>query len=312
MRTIVCLAMTAALSMPSFGQSEQALQQEFEGKSVVARIDMPGTSEGVDIHPTAALHLDTHKLADRIKKYGIAVHVGETMMITKIILKKDHIEFHLGGGGFGSFSDRVALNSANPVATYELKSARERDLENDLRYENNYRQREYMREEIDRLRQDRMNDNSRAAVANIQSMQARKANEREMRSHSGSRFNIWYKDGFGENALTPEGVMDALSQYLDFSPTSPAEGSNLGVATSTDNSGSDEQPAQQGSSSQLRTLKRGMTVLQVEQILGPAIRADQNLQGGLTVVVREYSSQGLKVSAQFVGGVLTDFTITPN
>ncbi|MFN5581990.1 hypothetical protein [Gemmatimonas sp.] len=43
---------------------------------------------------------------DRIKEFGTALDVGQQVMVTKVVVKGDsHIEFQLGGGGFGTLSD---------------------------------------------------------------------------------------------------------------------------------------------------------------------------------------------------------------
>ena len=44
----VCLA-AAAAATPAFAQNESSLKSFFEGRRVTVKIDMPGTSDGVDI-----------------------------------------------------------------------------------------------------------------------------------------------------------------------------------------------------------------------------------------------------------------------
>ncbi len=55
----------------------------------------------------------------------------------------------------------------------------------------------------------------------------------------------------------------------------------------------------------------GLTLDQVENILGPAQTAVQTDQGGLKVMKRTYSHEGQRVTASFVGGVLVDYSISP-
>lgn len=46
------LALLALPLSPVHAQSEAALRRECEGTSVIARIDMPGTSSGVNVYPS--------------------------------------------------------------------------------------------------------------------------------------------------------------------------------------------------------------------------------------------------------------------
>ena len=49
-RVPVSAVMMLALAAPAVAQSEGALKSYFEGKRVTLRMDMPGTSDGVDVH----------------------------------------------------------------------------------------------------------------------------------------------------------------------------------------------------------------------------------------------------------------------
>ena len=91
-------------------QSEAALQEYFEGKTVTLKLAMPGTEEGVDIYPGTAQPLDYPKYAGRLKKYGTAIRAGEPAMVTKIQVKSKHIEFQLDGGGYGTMGDETSTN----------------------------------------------------------------------------------------------------------------------------------------------------------------------------------------------------------
>ena len=46
------------------------MRATFEGQRVTVRIDMPGTSDGVDIHGDARHALDYKEYGDRLKRYG--------------------------------------------------------------------------------------------------------------------------------------------------------------------------------------------------------------------------------------------------
>jgi hypothetical protein len=59
-------------------------------------------------------------------------------MITKIKVKDKLIEFQLGGGGYGTFGDETSSDIYVPTVS---KSRREKNLEKQLKYENEERRR---------------------------------------------------------------------------------------------------------------------------------------------------------------------------
>ena len=72
--TVLALTLTAA---PALAQSEERIRTFFEGQSVRLKLEMPGTSEGVDVYPGLAQPVDFPKHAGRLKKYGTALRRGE-------------------------------------------------------------------------------------------------------------------------------------------------------------------------------------------------------------------------------------------
>ena len=173
------------------GQSETQLRRYFEGMSVVVNIDMPGSSQGVEVRPNDELPLDYRKLPEATKRYGIGIHKGDRIMVTKVLIKGDHIEFQLGGGGFGTFSDRARTMQA-PVGIYESKSRHEKHLEDRLKWANGW-ERSRLKNELNQERRERLRNNTANAVINAQLRQQQQANIREERKEAGSRFNIRYK-----------------------------------------------------------------------------------------------------------------------
>jgi hypothetical protein len=105
------LAALAALAVPSQGalaQNESALRAAFEGKSLTVKVDMPATSKGVDVFPQESMPGQLARDGQPDEEFGTALKPGQQVMITKVVVKKDsHIEFQLGGGGWGTFGDRV-------------------------------------------------------------------------------------------------------------------------------------------------------------------------------------------------------------
>src|SRR5262249_15033712 len=146
------------VSAVGLAQSEADLKRHFEGKKVKVLIDLPATKEGVDVYPERSQPLDFSDYARRIKQYGIALEEGDRAMITKIRIKERHIEFQLGGGGYGTFGDETSPSvDVGSVG----KSKREKQLEDDIKQETNEARRKKMKEELDDLRRDRQREERR-------------------------------------------------------------------------------------------------------------------------------------------------------
>jgi hypothetical protein len=98
--TIVLLLLAAAAApSPAVAQSEDRLRTFFEGKTVRVKIEMPGTEDGVDVYPGTEHPIDFPKHATCLKRAGTALRRGNEVLVTKVKVKKDLIEFQLGGGG---------------------------------------------------------------------------------------------------------------------------------------------------------------------------------------------------------------------
>jgi len=121
-RTCVSALAILSLAAPAAAQNEAVLKKAFEGKRVTVKIDMPATSDGIDLRPESDRPMDAKSYGDRVKKTGIAIHAGESAVVTLVRVKKDIIEFQLGGGGFGYESSSVSIPHVE-------KSNREKDLE---------------------------------------------------------------------------------------------------------------------------------------------------------------------------------------
>lgn len=292
-RTVVAfMAVVITTAGPVLAQDEAALRRAFEGKSVTVKVDMPATSEGVEVRPAASTPVDFRSVGNLIKADGIGVHRGDTVTVTKVVVKDHHIEFQLGGGGYGTFAD-VLSTPTTPYVPYESKSRKQKDLEEDLKYAYDSRDRREIKDQISRESADRARDNTVAAVVNAQAQAANQATIAAKRAQSGSRFNIRYNDGFPEGALTPQGVMRTLQAYVEF------------------DGGGDTRDAAPAASASNTSLRKGLTVLQVERMLGPAAKASDRTEGSVTLNIREYDTETEHVNGQFVGGVLVDYQVTP-
>jgi hypothetical protein len=282
-RALLLLSLTAS---PVLAQSEGQLRAFFEGKSVRVKLEMPGSSEGVDVYPGAAQPVDFPRHAGRLKRFGTAIRRGEEVLVTKIKLKDDHIEFQLGGGGYGTFGDDTSPYVSVPSAS---KTERERNIERDLPTTTDPAQKRRLKEELDRLRQSRQREDTRNRAEAAQAQALREANIRQRRLEGGSRFNIQYERGVPPYALTPESVMQALAEYLDFSPVSGGGG---------------EGPRGAGE------LRKGLSVEEVDAMLGRPESISQRMEGTFSVSTSSYRTRDRRITAEFVEGVLIRFTIT--
>ena len=111
-----------ALAAPAFAQNEGALRTFFEGKRVTVKIDMPGTSDGIDVRADATRAIDYKRYGDRLKNYGTAIRAGESTVVTLVKVKKDLIEFQLGGGGFGTFGDDTSTSTACAAGASDIEA----------------------------------------------------------------------------------------------------------------------------------------------------------------------------------------------
>lgn len=288
MRTLIAAGLLALVvsARSAAAQNEAALRAAFEGKTVALRIEMPATSEGIDVYPLDTNPVNFHQVAQRLKDNGTAIRIGQHVMVTKIVVKGDsHIEFQLGGGGYGTFGDMVSNGSiGGPAQVGETKE--EKALRESIKRTSDRDERKRLERELDRLRSTRARENARAAAEIQQANMARESLIRARRVESGSRFNIRYRGGIPRDGLTADAVMQALAAYVEFSNA----------------------PASAGSISALR---KGQTVQQVEALLGPAVTATEVKEGSMTITKRTYRRDGMHILASFASGVLVDFAITP-
>lgn len=206
----ITFLMSAALIS---AQTENDLKNFFEGRRVEVKIDMPATKDGIDVYPERERQIDYSRYSSSVKGNGIGVQEGDRIMITKVKVKGKHIEFQLGGGGYGTFGDETSPSVYVPTAG---KTQRERNLEKRLKYEDNDRSRRRLREELSYLRSERELINSRNQAEAAPAIEIAKIRIQEKRLQGGSRFNIRFDRKVTENDLTPNAIMNALSEYLYF------------------------------------------------------------------------------------------------
>jgi hypothetical protein len=271
-------------ALPLFAQDEQALKRFFEGRRVVVRIDMPATSDGVDVYPEREQPLDWSKLGSRIRSTGVAVREGDRLTVTKVKVKDDLIEFQLGGGGFNTFHD----SSSSVSFPRAPRTSREKQLEREVREETDAHQKRRLQRELDELRRDREREDSRSRAVEEVANAERRERDRERALDMGSRFNVRYEDRVPVGVLTPEGLMRVLSSYLEFPGTgfqSPERAEDLRYDRREDR----DEPADAGPLDEL--VRKGMSRSEVEDALGAADREDESREGTLVLKVTSYPAR---------------------
>lgn len=279
-----------SIAEPATAQDEKLLKQQFEGRRVTLRMDMPGSSEGVDVLVDTTKTINFSRYRNDLKRYGTALRADDSALVTLIRVKKDIIEFQLDGGGFGTWSDDTST-SANIQLVPE--SSREKELERSIKSETDKGRKSSMQSELNRLRNDRERENRwrRAEIARIE--EAKRIRIAEQRLRGGSRFNLRYKDRVPSN-VQPEDVMAALVEYVDFQPRER-----------TDNGrGQLSRPAD------LTQLRKGLTRDETEQLLGRPVSTSEKRDGNLTVATLVFESDDQRVTAEFVEDLLVRYTIS--
>lgn len=289
MRTLLMFTMLASIAQPAAAQSEERLRAYFEGSSVRVKLEMPGTSEGVDVYPERSQPIDFPRHASRLKRFGTAIRRGEEVLVTKIRLKKDLIEFQLGGGGYGTFGDETSSYVSVPAAS---KSEREKNLERDIPKTTDPAQLRKLREELDALKRARQREDARNRAEAEQAQQVKEANLRQRRLEGGSRFNLRYDPQVPLEAVTPESVMRALADYVDFAPMTEPGGARPDAGAGRGD------------------LRKGLTMDEVDAMLGRPDSISQRKEGTLTVSTSTYRTRDRRITAEFVEGVLIRYTIT--
>jgi hypothetical protein len=307
MRAIIGAAALAAVVARGAGaQNEGALRAAFEGKTVTVRIDMPATSQGVDVYPQDAMPINFRDVAQRMKDNGTAIRMGQQVMVTKVVVKKDHLEFQLGGGGYGTFGDWMT-NGSDVGTVSEGETQREKDLRAAIKSSGDKDEKKRLQRELDSERSTRERENAKAAAEAAQANIARESSIRAKRAESGSRFNIRYRQGVPPEALTPDGVTKALAQYVEFPGAAVATVASNGTVAPVANAASGAKAGASG----VAGLKKGQSLREVEALLGPASAAAEVKDGSMVVQKRTYRADGMEVTASFVAGVLIDFAIKP-
>ncbi|HEX4951528.1 MAG TPA: caspase family protein [Blastocatellia bacterium] len=200
------LFLALLLTAPLYAQSEAHLQQAFVGKTVVPKMDMPGASAGINIRPENTPPTDASEQARLFSNYEVGAKAGAPIKLTKIKVKDDLIEIHLGAGGFSTWSGQPQPPTATP------KSEQEFGLEVAYGAETDRAKKAELRKQIETLQRQRAAQDQRARERYDRAMEAYRQGQRD----SGSRFNLRFKKKVPPDALTPEGFRNYLAPYLEF------------------------------------------------------------------------------------------------
>jgi hypothetical protein len=297
------LILIASLLMPGVlrAQSEAALREYFEGRTVQVKLAMPGAEDGVDIYPGTSKPLDYPRHASRLKQYGTAIKPGSDALVTKVKVKSNLIEFQLDGGGYGTMGDETSSSVSVPNTP---KTKREQNLEGELKRTSDPARRRAIKEELDDLKAEREREDARNRASVADAQEAKKANIRQRRLEGGSRFNLRYRDGVPASALTVESVKQALAAYLDFPEPATAE------STTPQPFGAGTSGAASGPAAVSGLPSKGMLQEDVDHMLGTPEKSTDRPEGKLKVTTRVYSTKAGRVAAEFVEGVLIRYTVT--
>jgi hypothetical protein len=285
--TCACAAVTLALAAPAAAQTEDALRSAFEGKRVTLRIDMPGTSDGVDVHGDARQALDYKEYGDRLKRYGIALRAGDSVTVTLVKMKKDLIEIQLAGGGFGTFGDDTSTSVSIPDAR---KTEREKNLEKRIDDDNDRDHRRTLQRELDDLRDRRERENRRIAAERERQSEAKRVRIAQQRLRGGSRFNLRYDDRVPEG-IRPQDVAAALGEFMDF-------GGGAGTEPALPPTGD------------ITALRKGMTRAEAERAFGRPTEASKSIEGTLVLTAAVFDVGDQRITADFVEDVLVRYTVS--
>jgi len=275
-------AAPAAAQTPAALQA--ALKAFFEGKTVALKIDMPGTSDGVNVPIDRPFN--QREYLDRLSRYGTALRSGDRVPVTSVKIKDDIIEFHLAGGGYGTFGDDTSTSANIPDVE---KSNRERDLERFVREEKDAAKKRTLERELQDLRNYRERENRRIAAERSVIEDHKRRILAERRLAGGSRFNLRFQ-GKVPLVLKPEDVMSALAEYVDFSSMNAPPTVRPGMA-------SPDGP------------QKGMLRVDAERRFGLPVDVTQRREGTLTVVTLTFVRGTERITAEFVEDVMIRFVI---
>jgi hypothetical protein len=296
MKPVLAAVCALLVASPAFAQSEAALKEFFEGKRVIAKLDMPATQTGVDVYADARQTMNFEEYSNRLKAVGVAIRTGDAVMITKIKIKDKLVEFQLGGGGYGTAGDDTDSSVYVPGTA---KGSREKALEREVKSEADAARRRRLQGELDDLRREREREDQRNKAISAAASEEKKRRIAEQRLHAGSRFNIRYQ-GAVPAGLTPGGVMAALADFVEFPFADDGARGQTPRAPVVDRQAAAGPPS----------LHKGMTMQQVSGIFGEPEKTTDRMEGRLKVTTATFAHDDHRLDAEFVEGVLIKYSLS--
>jgi len=296
----------AIASLPCGAQGGQSgLQDYFVGRQVRVEIDMPGTQQGVDLRVERDDPMDWRAYSSRLKQFGPAIRSGDRATVTTLVVKKNLIEFHLDGGGFGTFWD----DSSTTVAPYRVdKSSYERQLERDISNTTDPQKRRDLQRELDRVRQRREREQRADDRAAQIASQLKAQQVADKRIRGGSRFNLRWAGSIPQEQLTPEAVMKLLDGYISFGDL---RGEKPILQPTAQNPQVNPNTPANAPASPITQLKRGMQIGEISELLGLGRQLSQSTsEEGLKTQIFEYLPNDYRVEMTYVDGVVVRYSIT--
>lgn len=293
---LLTLTFCLFLGLPALAQNEAVLQQAFEGKTVLVKIDMPGTHQGIDIYANRDRLMDFDSYQRRLKQFGAALRNGDSVLITKVRVKDKNIEFQLGGGGYGTAGDDTDT-SVN--FTSAPKSRREKDLEEELKNTTDSRTRKQIQDDLNYERRQREREDSRNRAQAEEAAEAKKERLARRRLEGGSRFNIWYEPRIPTAGVTPNQLRELLAEYLDFGGQREPQRPPTGV-----------QPGLQISDDAILRLRKGMTRTDVLALFGAPQRTAEKGNSDTKILVLLYQVGERDVQIELMSDVLIRYVIS--
>ena len=285
MKRIFIFILSTLIALPFFAQSEGELKKYFEGKMIVPLIDLPGSTDGIYIFPEKDTPLDYGDYGNDLKKFGPGAYANEAILITKVVVKKNHIRLELGGGGYGGFFAESAYVSTPQVA----KSKAELELEKKISDAHEDDEKE-LRKELNRLRAERREEQARLDMEAEHAKAIKEERIAKKRATSGSRIHIKYDRRIRDSDLMINIVLDNLAKY---------------ALLEEDMGAPDPMPA-----SNMANIKKGMSWGEANMILGMPLQANTIKDNGLTVITCRYMRNGELITAKYVEGLLVSYSIS--
>jgi len=288
------LAVAILLASPFLrAQSEADLRQYFEGQVVEVKISMPATKDGIDLYPERPIPIDPDAHSNRLRQYGIALQPGDRVPVTLIKVKGKHLEFHLGGGGYGVAGDDTGYVETPTVP----KTRREKDLDDLIKKETDKQKRRKLEEERDELRDAREREERLLKAFAAREREEKLARIQEIALNSGSRFNIRFDRDLTSTDLQSDRIIAALSEYVDFNPVDD----RAGTGQSGDSAANPNVPGK---------LRKGLLRAEVVALFGDPAECASGKEGKLDVESCRFHSRDETVNVLFVEGVLVRYSVS--